>query len=251
MQIMDQRLIDTSAVGCVDNILILQGVSLRSPSTRTSSVNMIRTMIRSIGELCITAGILLLFFVAYELWGTGEFTHAQQNTLTKKLNKEWAAPQITTEKLKLGDGVALIRIPRFGKHYKYVVVEGVSVEDLRRGPGHYPKTALPGRLGNFVISGHRTTYGAPFNKAAELRAGDEILIDTRDKQYVYKVTSEKIVQPTELDVTAPVPFHPGDRPTKKMITLTTCHPKYSASKRLIVFGVLDHELPRVKSGKAA
>ena len=212
---------------------------------------MIRTLIRSIGELCITGGVLLLFFVAYELWGTGEFTHAQQSTLTKKLDREWSAPKVTTEKLKLGDGVALIRIPRFGKNYKYVVVEGVSVEDLRRGPGHYPKTALPGQLGNFVISGHRTTYGAPFNKAAELRPGDQILIDTRDKQYVYKVTSEKIVQPTALDVTAPVPFHPGDKPTKKMITLTTCHPKYSASKRLIVFGVLDHELPRVKSGKAA
>ncbi|MEO5876270.1 MAG: class E sortase [Streptosporangiaceae bacterium] len=211
-------------------------------------------MIRSIGELCITGGILLLFFVAYELWGTGEFTHAQQSTLAKDLDRVWAAPTVTTEKLKLGDGVALIRIPRFGKDFTYVVVEGVSVEDLRRGPGHYPKTALPGQVGNFVISGHRTTYGAPFNKAGELRAGDEILIDTREKQYVYKVTSDRVVEPTQLDVTAPVPFHAGAKPTKKMITLTTCHPKYSARQRLIVFGVLDHELPRVKPpvpGKAA
>ncbi|GAA3212880.1 class E sortase [Actinocorallia longicatena] len=219
---------------------------------------MIRGLIRGTGEICITFGLLLLFFVAYELWGTGQYTHAQQNSLAKKLDEEWAkpaakGPKVTSEKIKLGDGIAMIRIPRFGKNTKFVVVEGVTVADLRKGPGHYPKTALPGQLGNFVVSGHRTTYGAPFNKAAELRQGDQILVDTRDKQYVYKVTGHQIVQPTELDVIAPVPFHPGRLPSKKMITLTTCHPKYSAAQRYIVFGELVSEVPRVTapSKKAA
>ncbi len=142
----------------------------------------------------------------------------------------------------------MIRIPRLGKNYHYVIVEGVSVEDLRKGPGHYPGTALPGGLGNFVVSGHRTTYLAPFNRVDELKAGDRILVDTQDKQYVYQVTGEKVVSPTALDVTDPVPFHPGQAPTDHLITLTTCHPKYSASHRLIVFGRLVQTLPRVGNG---
>lgn len=209
---------------------------------------MIRGAIRGTGEVCITFGLILLFFVAYELWGTGQYTKAQQNTLAKQLDEEWAKPNVTTERVSLGKGLAMIRIPRFGKNYRFVIVEGVTMADLRKGPGHYPKTALPGEIGNFVLSAHRTTYSAPFNKAAELKPGDEIFIDTRDKQYVYRVTSQKIVQPTQVDVTEPVPSQPGKRPTKKMITLTTCHPKYSAAQRLIVFGVLDRETPRVPAG---
>jgi sortase A len=216
---------------------------------------MIRGLIRGTGEICITFGLLLLFFVAYELWGTGQYTNAQQSSLAKKLDEEWSKPSATgsktatstDEKIKFGDGIALMRVPRFGKGYKFVVVEGTGVADLRKGPGHYPKSAMPGQLGNFVISGHRTTYDAPFNKAAELRPGDKILIDTRQKQFIYQVTGHKIVRPSDIDVTDPVPFHPGQKPTEKLITLTTCHPKYSAAQRYIVFGELVSELPRVNA----
>ena len=210
-----------------------------------------RTLIRSLGELCITAGLILLLFVAYELWGTGAYTSAQQGKLGKELARRWAAAQagpVTKEKVRLGQGIALIRIPRLGQSYHYVVIEGVSVEDLRKGPGHYPGTALPGGLGNFVVSGHRTTYLAPFNRVDVLKAGDKILVDTQDKQYVYQVSGEKVVSPSDLDVTDPVPFHPGQAPTDHLITLTTCHPKYSASHRLIVFGRLVQTLPRVGNG---
>lgn len=210
------------------------------------------------GELCITAGLILLLFVAYELWGTGAYTSAQQGKLGKELARQWAGGTIagggpatspvTREPVKLGHGLALIRIPRLGKDYHYVVVEGVSVEDLRKGPGHYPGTALPGGLGNFVVSAHRTTYLAPFNRVDELKAGDKILIDTQDQQYVYQVTGEKVVSPGDMDVTDPVPFHPGQAPTDHLITLTTCHPKYSASHRLIVMGRLIQTLPRVGNG---
>lgn len=211
-----------------------------------------RTTIRSLGELCITAGLILLLFVAYELWGTGQYTSEQQGILGKELKNRWAAAAhpgratpVTTEQVQLGHGIALIRIPKLGKDYSYVVIEGVSVEDLRKGPGHYPGTALPGGLGNFVVSGHRTTYLAPFNRLDELSAGDKILIDTQDSQYVYQVTGEKVVSPDELDVTDPVPLHPGQTPTDHLITLTTCHPKFSASHRLIVFGRLVQTLSRV------
>jgi sortase A len=210
----------------------------------------VRIIIRSVGELCITAGLVVLLFVAYELWGTGAYTQAQQHKLGDELTRTWntSAGKVTTERVRLGHGLALIRIPRLGKSFRYVIIEGVSVADLRKGPGHYPGTALPGQVGNFVVSGHRTTYSAPFNKLGELDRGDEILIDTRDDQYVYKVTDRRIVKPTEVDVTAPVPFHPGRRPTDRMITLTTCHPKYSAAKRMIIFGELASAVPRVKPG---
>ncbi|HEY7485680.1 MAG TPA: class E sortase [Streptosporangiaceae bacterium] len=205
-----------------------------------------RTIIRSIGELCITAGLILLLFVAYELWGTGQYTQKEQDRLGQELNRDWNDGHVTTERVRLGHGIALIRIPRLGKGYHYVVIEGVSIADLRKGPGHYPGTAMPGQVGNFVVSGHRTTYQAPFNGIDKLRDGDTILIDTRTKQYVYKVTTKKIVMPSEVDVTAAVPFHPKTRPTQRLITLTTCHPKYSAARRLIVFGQLVDALPRVK-----
>ncbi|TDD93461.1 class E sortase [Actinomadura rubrisoli] len=201
-------------------------------------------VIRSLGELCITAGVILMLFVMYELWGTGQYTRSQQDRLGRELMKTWQAPKVTTEKVSLGKGLAMIRVPRFGAEYHYVVIEGVDRADLRKGPGHYPGSALPGQVGNFVVSGHRTTYSAPFNRLGELRAGDRILIDTRDEQYVYKVTDRRIVKPSAVEVTAPVPFHPQRPPTEKLITLTTCHPKYSAAERMIVFGELVAEKPR-------
>ncbi|MFI0410216.1 class E sortase [Actinomadura sp. 3N508] len=207
-----------------------------------------RTVIRGMGELCITAGLILMLFVTYSLWGTGRYTQDQQNRLGDQLLKDWG--KVTTERVKLGKGLAMIRIPRFGPDYRFVIIEGVERKDLRKGPGHYPGTALPGQIGNFVISGHRTTYSAPFNRLGELKRGDKILIDTRDKQYVYTVTGRDIVKPSATEVTAPVPQHPKRKPTKPLITLTTCHPKYSAAERMIIFGELASALPRVNQPAA-
>jgi sortase A len=205
------------------------------------------------GELCITAGLIVMLFVSYELWGTGRYTDGQQNRLHDEMLNSWRSTKVTTEKVTLGKGLAKIRIPRFGKGYHFVVIEGVDRADLRKGPGHYPGTALPGEIGNFVVSGHRTTYSAPFKRLGELDRGDKILIDTRDEQYVYKVTDRRIVQPSAVEVTAPVPFHPKAKPTERLITLTTCHPEYSAAERMIIFGELAEALPRVRpaAGKPA
>jgi LPXTG-site transpeptidase (sortase) family protein len=205
----------------------------------------VRTAIRGMGELCITAGLILMLFVTYELWGTGRYTQGAQDRLGDEMLKNWRSAKVTTEKVRLGKGLAMIRIPRFGKDYHFVVIEGVGQDDLRKGPGHYPGTALPGQIGNFVISGHRTTYSAPFNRLGELDRGDRILIDTRAEQYVYKVTDRKIVKPSATEVTLPVPFHPKGRPADRLITLTTCHPKYSAAERMVIFGELAEARPRV------
>jgi sortase A len=143
-----------------------------------------------------------------------------------------------------GGAVGIIRIPRLGNSYGFAIVEGVSTDDLKKGPGHYPGSAQPGAIGNFVVSGHRTTYLAPFNGLGELQIGDAIVIETRDTYDTYRVTSSQSVLPTDVGVVLPVPNQPGVRATQAIITLTTCNPKYSASHRLIIHGLLESVLPK-------
>jgi sortase A len=125
--------------------------------------------------------------------------------------------------------VARLEIPRIG--VDEIVVEGVGVDDLRKGPGHYEQTPLPGEHGNAAVAGHRTTYGAPFFDIDQLAQGDEIIVTTYAGRFVYRVTGSTIVSPSEVSVVADTP---DDR-----ITLTSCDPKYSASNRIVVTAVLD------------
>jgi sortase A len=205
---------------------------------------------RGLGELLITAGVLVALFLAYQLWVTDLFAARTQDHLHHQLVEQWNRPPVpprptsaaparpAVPPVPLGDGVAILRVPRFGRDYAPVVVQGVSAADLRRGPGHIPGTAMPGQLGNFVVSGHRTTYGKPFNRLDELKVGDPLVVEVQDRYYTYRVTGSEVVLPNRVDVTDPVPKHPGAAPTRELITLTTCHPKFSASHRLIVYGEL-------------
>jgi len=227
-----------------------------------------RGVIGVTGEVLITLGVIVFLFLAYELWFTGVYTAHAQSNLKRELHSQWARPlpsatptlpgeDVTasaapsaspapgpTTKPVPGDAIGLIYIPRLGTDYSYAIVEGVSTDDLKKGPGHYPGTALPGGIGNFVVSGHRTTYLAPFNGLGELTAGDAIVIETRDTWYTYRVTSSETVLPTDVAVILPVPRKPKATPTKALITLTTCTPKYSASHRLVVYGVLESTSPK-------
>jgi sortase A len=211
-----------------------------------------RTVLRSLAELSMTAGLILALFVAYLYAGTGEYTHRQQGDLHDELERQWNTARAhrlavpgprsgkgaTVPAPAAGKAYALLRIPKFGSSYEYTIVQGTGTADLRKGPGHYPGTAGPGEIGNMAIAGHRTTYGGPFGRNDELARGDEILIDTATTTYAYKVTSRTVVRPGRIDVAAPVPGEPGRRPRKAMLTLTTCHPKFSAAYRLVVFAEL-------------
>ncbi|NJP94040.1 class E sortase [Nonomuraea sp. FMUSA5-5] len=199
-----------------------------------------RATLRAVGELSITAGLILMLFCAYLLWGTGAYTQSQQSLLKGEL----AAKKPRAERVRPGQALAMLRIPRLGRDYQYAVVEGVGAEQLKRGPGHYPDSAMPGEVGNFVLSGHRTTYAAPFNEIDELERDDEIVVETPEARHTYRVTSQDIVRPDEIDVLAPVPGKPDIRPIRAFITLSTCHPEYSAAERLIVYGVLKESEPR-------
>ncbi|GAA3121470.1 class E sortase [Nonomuraea salmonea] len=201
-----------------------------------------RAVFRALGETSITAGLILMLFCAYLLWGTGAYTQRQQLLLQRELAAEKS--RTAPPEPKAGQAFALLRIPRLGRDYRYAIVEGVGADQLKKGPGHYPDSAMPGEVGNFVLSGHRTTYAAPFNEIDELERDDEIIVETREARHTYRVTSQDVVRPDEVEVLAPVPGKPDIRPIRAFITLSTCHPEYSAAERLIVYGVLKHSEPR-------
>ncbi len=203
------------------------------------------------GELLITVGVLILLFAGYELKVTDYRTSGAQHRLQQQINRMWSAPDpqpagrrrpsgvTSPPAVRDGQGLAVIRIPRFGLSYHRVVVEGVSTTDLQLGPGHYPGTALPGQVGNTVISGHRTTYGHPFWDADTLRPGDAIDLQVRDRIYRYRVTASHTVDPGDVAVTDPVPDHPTAKATRRLLTLTTCTPRFTAARRLIITAELN------------
>lgn len=224
----------------------------------------IRTGIRGTGQTLITGGLVILLFVVYELWVTNIFNAQAQHKLHDKLEQQWsqgkdplaAAPGRPGEKIRnipLGDGIAFIRIPAFGSDWVYTVVEGTGDAELNEGPGHYSSSVLPGDVGNFSIAGHRVGKGSPFLDLDKLRPGDNIVIETQGYWYTYRVLGDtasgdltqgdpdgipgrEIVTPENVDVIAPVPNHPGRTANRKLITLTTCHPRFSAAQRLIIHG---------------
>jgi sortase A len=198
----------------------------------------LRRAMRGVGKTLIAAGTIILLFVAYQLWGTGLAEHRSQ----RKLNRELArilpgpaqpvpmavpAPPPPPE----GEAVAVIRIPKIG--LDKAVVQGVGLADLKKGPGHYPTTPMPGQPGNAAIAGHRTTYGAPFFDLNELAAGDPILVTTQQGRFRYEVTGSKVVSPNETSVL--------DASRDNRLTLTTCNPRFSARERLIVVAALKGE----------
>ena len=113
--------------------------------------------------------------------------------------------------------IARIEIPAIGVND--IVVAGVSPNDLKKGPGHYPDTPLPGQLGNAAIAGHRTTYGQPFFDVDKLVVGDEIVVTTLNGRYTYRVTGQEIVSPSDYQVVATID------PSRATLTLTSCHPR--------------------------
>ena len=216
-------------------------------------------MIGNAGEILITFGAVLLLYSIYQLLWTNIESGFAQDSLRHNLVQAWQEPRRepgsqpadSAKEPPLGSALAIIHIPRLGAHFSRVVIEGVRLEDLARGPGHYPGTALPGQVGNLAIAGHRATNGEPFRKLDLLRKGDAVVLETRDTYYTYVVDSSEIVEPTAVDVILPVPNAPGMRSVRPLITLTTCHPRWASTHRLIIYGHLQSEQPKSKGLPAA
>ena len=133
-----------------------------------------------------------------------------------------------------GDPVGRLMMPSLGR--SYVVVEGTDLGDLRKGPGHYPKTPLPGEGGTVGVAGHRTTYGAPFRTIDKLKRGDTLEMDMPYGRFVYRVDKTQIVKPNALWVT--------NKRKRETLMLSACHPLYSAARRIIVFSTLVRSEPK-------
>ena len=223
-----------------------------------------------VGELLITAGVLLLGFLVWQLWWTDVVADREQQSIVELLPWDNPVPSLDPgvgpDALTEPDGqpvriaeprhdeppvdaepshattFATIQVPRWDGVPAKPISEGTDKSGVldKLGVGHYEGTAMPGAVGNFAIAGHRTTYGKPFNRIAELQVGDPIVVRTEHTWYVYKVTAIEIVAPSTVAVVAPVPDNPGAKPTARMITLTTCHPMFSAKQRYVVHGELDY-----------
>lgn len=198
------------------------------------------------GELVLTLGFVVLLFAVYEFWGVTATVDAQQQEQTRQLEQQWQQPRTVSSPAPqepaatpsakpqpaVGSDIAILSIPKLGK--RWAVVEGVGLPQLRGNPGHYPNTAMPGDVGNFAVAGHRTQ--AFFWNLDQLARGDEILVQTGDGMFTYHVTNVVVVVPTALEVVGPVP--PGEQ-AGRLLTLTTCNPKFFHYQRLIVHASLD------------
>ena len=179
-----------------------------------------------VGKSFIAAGVLMLLFVAYQLWGTGlSEQHAQSDLQRAFTSQIPAVPDY-------GDPVTRIEIPKLGVNK--IVVAGVDYDALEKGPGLFDGSPLPGQLGNVAIAGHRTSYGAPFGRLNELTLGDEIVLTRLGTTYTY-IVSEKpfVVNPSQTEVVKTLDN------TTAQLTLVTCHPKWTSKNRLIVKAKLE------------
>ena len=185
--------------------------------------------LRITGNILLTAGFVIAAYVAWLLWGTGLYTARVQEGLRQDVGTRIDAPRPVPPEGQVavpGAGIAILRIPAID--LDTIVIEGTAVTDLKKGPGHYADTSYPwentGRVG---IAGHRTTYGAPFWSLNEVRVGDLTILETEFGTFTYRVTETREVLPTQVGV-----LKQTEKPT---LVLTTCSPRFSAARRLIVF----------------
>jgi sortase A len=206
-----------------------------------------------VGKFLISVGMGILLFVAWTLWGTGLVTERHQNRLAQEFEQQPvlrpAEPSGRSGppsgyRPAPGDAVFRLQIPAID--VDSIVVEGVEQDQLALGPGHYPscrrgfgqplcteaEEVWPGERGRVIVSGHRTTHGAPFWDLDKLRAGDLIVTRTKWGNFNYEVFDKEIVAPNARDIANPTATNASE------IVFTTCNPKFSAAQRLIVYAEL-------------
>jgi sortase A len=232
-----------------------------------------RLVVRTVGELLVTAGALVLLFVVWQLWWTDVQASATADQALEQLQQSFAEPDPAAPSpdpapvtgtptaapgdgadpaptrddappaYEPGDGVAIVHLPSIDQ--TVAVQEGVTLDVLNRGVlGRYPHSGMPGEVGNFAVAGHRTTYGRPLWDLDSVRVGEPVVVETAAGWSVYVMQRHRVVLPHETEVVAPVPDHPGAEPTEAWMVLTACHPRFSAAERLVGYALLDRTVPR-------
>ncbi|WP_104174626.1 class E sortase [Arthrobacter sp. Y81] len=225
----------------------------------------LRKLVQIAGELLITVGVVLLLFVAWQLWWTNVESDAKQTETIRNFAQELGGsegpvasdpavgtpsaptdygPPKVAEAPGHGGTIGIMYIPRFGADYTRPIVQGTSTDVLDTlGLGHYSDTAMPGATGNFAVAGHRQTHGAVLDNIHTLVPGDKIYVQTKDGFYVYVFRNNQIVLPSATDVLLPVPTQPAARPTEAYLTMTSCNPRFGSQERIIAYSLLDHWQP--------
>ncbi|MEU7720294.1 class E sortase [Streptomyces tibetensis] len=218
-----------------------------------------RVIVRTVSELCITVGSLIVLFVVYVLFWTGVKADGVMDDQIDLLHKEWAKPRPSAGGLPAGPArpapyakgrpFAIMYIPRLGFTWNKPVLEGTATGTLKKGLGHYAETAQLGQKGNFAVAGHRRTHGDPFKDFPELRRGDAVVLTDGRTWFTYRIDKGPYkTVPSDIEVIDPVPRTSGYTRSGRYLTLTTCEPEWGHSHRLIVWAHLDSTQP-VEAGK--
>ncbi|WP_131683541.1 class E sortase [Pseudarthrobacter sp. YALA5] len=232
----------------------------RPTAVAPTSADVLRGTVQVVGELLITGGIILLLFVAWQLWWTNVESDAKQSAVIKEFAQElggaapgpaeapggvssvpadYGTPAVAAAPGHAGT-IGIMYIPRFGNSYTRPIVQGTTGDVLDTlGLGHYSNTAMPGAVGNFAVAGHRQTHGAVLDNIHTLVPGDKIYVQTKDGYYTYVFRNNQIVMPSRTDVLEPVPTRPGAAPTESFLTMTSCNPRYGAEERIIAYALLE------------
>ncbi|MFE3324002.1 class E sortase [Streptomyces sp. NPDC059176] len=228
----------------------------------------VRLIVRTFSEICITAGSVIVLFVAYVLFWTGLQAEGETQGQIARLHREWAriplpspaparspgpsvSPVAVPPPVAYEDGkpFAVMYVPRFGSEWDWPVLEGTGTGTLRKGLGHYSATARLGATGNFSVAGHRRTYGDPFKDFPDLRPGDAVILNDGTTWFTYRIRSKPYrTVPQDVGVIDPVPGKSGFAGPGRYLTLTTCDPEWGSSHRLVVWAHLDATRP-VTDGK--
>ncbi|UOQ90972.1 class E sortase [Agromyces endophyticus] len=242
----------------------------RRAARRTSRERHRVSVVGVLGELLLTAGVVILLFLGWQLWWNDAIMNTQQSQAAGQQSSDWAEaaraqrgdgqapaptpdpgePVVDTTEYGNGEAFAVMYVPRFdspGTHDSVRnIAQGYGLDVLNSfdlGIGHYPTTQMPGEVGNFAIASHRSAYGGGMHEIEQLQLGDPIYIQTKDGWYTYRFRDFEYVTPETSEVLAPVPHHPETAPTDRIITLTSCNPLYSTAERIVAYGVLESWQP--------
>jgi sortase A len=222
-------------------------------------------IVRTVSELCLTVGSVIVLFVVYVLFWTGVKADDVMDDQIELLQEQWArsstppaaAGSSTADTASppkpapyaQGKPFAIMYIPRLGFTWNKPVLEGTATGTLKKGLGHYAETARPGQKGNFAVAGHRRTYGDPFKDFPQLRRGDAVVLTDGTTWFTYRIDKGPYkTVPSDIEVIDPVPRTSGYTRPGRYLTLTTCEPEWGHSHRLIVWAHLDSTQP-VEAGK--
>jgi len=201
--------------------------------------------LRIVANVLIALGIIGSAAIANQLWGTNITSAILANQERSALQKEFSQSSKLVPSLvepEASKAFALVTIPALGLK-DFPLVQGIEDSDLAKGIGHYPGTAMPGGLGNFAIAGHRATNGEPFANFEKLSAGDKVYVQAADATYVYSLEYDIKVKPSGTWVIDKNPKNMPVDNTRKLITLTTCDPKWNSTHRWVWWGSLSEIIP--------